>query len=45
MRGEIIIEYAVASPAAVAIGCTALLLYHDLAEVQTPKQAVSAEKF
>src|SRR6266581_9474913 len=29
----------------VAVGCTALLLYHDLAEVQTPKQVVSAEKF
>src|SRR4029450_5055900 len=29
----------------VAIGDTALLLYHDLAEVQTPKRAISAEKF
>ena len=29
----------------VAIGCIALLLYHDLAAVQTPKQALSAEKF
>jgi hypothetical protein len=29
----------------VTIGRTALLLYHDLAEVQTSKQAVSIEKF
>jgi hypothetical protein len=45
MRGEIIIESTAASTDPVAIGCTALLLYHDLAEVQTPKQIVSAEKF
>ena len=44
MQGEIIIESAVASVAPVALGRTALLLYHDLAEEQTPKQAVSAEK-
>src|SRR5215475_7343470 len=29
----------------VAIGRTALLLYHDLAEVQTSKQAINTEKF
>src|SRR6266545_5715735 len=28
-----------------ATGRVALLLYHDLAEVQTPKQSVGAEKF
>jgi len=45
MRGKITPSMLLPPLTPDATGCIALLLYHDLAEVQTPKQLVGVENF